>query len=631
MEWSSPSLFKDPELALRFREDGYVIINNWLDSEAIEALKALYATNFPAIPEHFYSSSFAAEEGKRRTVSEAISSLFTEKTSAHFQQYKSLGAGFLAKPPGLSGHMPIHRDWTVLDESKYTALTIWVPLIDTDEKNGALKVWKGSHKITSGLYGPSIPDELDEIKSSLEAYMQVKALKAGDAIIFNHALLHSSCDNDSTESRIAVTFGLAHAEAQMKFYHFTPPASMEEYDMPDDLFLQYDKLKPVPRIGTIVKRFTYQAGSVTKEMFAERFAKNYSYHMKQLFKTEEAQKQFEEEGFVLIKSVLSEADCNNLKAYYESLQVKSASGYGFHVTMDQQDKSMVRDIVKTINDVAVDKILTHFENAKANIASFVVKESGEQSLVPVHQDWTFVEDEGYYSSVTTWIPLLDVNMNNGALGVIKGSHKFVDAVRGSPTPQIPSPLTEHLFTILPYMQIIDMKAGDMLVFNNKTFHASPPNLSGITRLGIGIGVSQAEAKLCHYYLKPNADKKVLLKYAIDNDFFYKYENASLSKMYDAGQVIEDYPVLESLPFECPQLDTDTLVALIEKHKNPINPLLVQQLSAMMPAAAKQEASNPEIPQVPTESGKTIDTRPLWIKYSPLNVYREIVYRLSSKA
>jgi hypothetical protein len=104
-----------------------------------------------------------------------------------------------------------------------------------------------------------------------------------------------------------------------------------------------------------------------------------------------------------------------------------------------------------------------------------------------------------------------------------------------------------MFSLFPYFDLIPMKAGEALIFDNRTFHASPPNITNFPRLAVGLSFTQATAELRHYYLKPGT-KNRLLKYKIDTDFFTKYDNGSLSKMYDEGKLIEDYEMMEEIPF-----------------------------------------------------------------------------------
>ena len=117
----------------------------------------------------------------------------------------------------------------------------------------------------------------------------------------------------------------------------------------------------------------------------------------------------------------------------------------------------------------LDLLLDHY---KTFTASYVIKRAGLQNIVPPHQDWSFV-DEREFCSATVWVPLMDVNKNNGALGVIPGSHRLLNYPCSSPSHK-PSILSDHAFTLFPFVEIVDMKAGEALIFDNRLVHALRP-------------------------------------------------------------------------------------------------------------------------------------------------------------
>src|SRR5690606_34311340 len=143
---------------------------------------------------------------------------------------------FLSKPSGKTGIMPVHQDWTVVDESIFASVTAWIPLTDTFEKNGAIKVLSGSHLFSSAFRGPTIPSVFQHIENEILKRMTTLEMKAGEAFIFNHALLHASSENISGEERIALTYGLLHQEAQLCFYHKNEHEKIEKYEVNTEFF-----------------------------------------------------------------------------------------------------------------------------------------------------------------------------------------------------------------------------------------------------------------------------------------------------------------------------------------------------------------------------------------------------------
>jgi len=196
-------IFKNAALQKQFDTEGYIVIP-FLNSGQVAQLKALYKKHFPSEPDAFYSSSFLNNADLKKQINEETDSVISENINNTFTNFKSLGSSFLSKPSGKTGIMPVHQDWTVVDESIFASVTAWIPLTDTFEKNGAIKVLSGSHLFSSAFRGPTIPSVFQHIENEILKRMTTLEMKAGEAFIFNHALLHASSENISGEERIAL-------------------------------------------------------------------------------------------------------------------------------------------------------------------------------------------------------------------------------------------------------------------------------------------------------------------------------------------------------------------------------------------------------------------------------------------
>jgi ectoine hydroxylase-related dioxygenase (phytanoyl-CoA dioxygenase family) len=148
-------IFKDDATQVQFERDGYITMP-FLNSEEINHLKSIYNEVFSQAPNDFHSTSFFEDEALKQTISAKVEALYAQKADALFAPIQKLGSSFLTKSPGERGELPIHADWTVVDESKYCSVTIWVPLIDTNEENGAIQVLPGSHKFSDALRAPTL-------------------------------------------------------------------------------------------------------------------------------------------------------------------------------------------------------------------------------------------------------------------------------------------------------------------------------------------------------------------------------------------------------------------------------------------------------------------------------------------
>lgn len=634
-------VFKDEKLQKQFDLYGYVVVP-FLSKGQVEQLRSLFFKTHQFIPNGFYSSSFNVNEDQKKEIDRLIQQNLEPNVNSLFSGYKKLGACFLNKQPGAQSEMPIHQDWTVVDESKYDSITIWIPLQDVDEQNGAIQVIDGSHRFSTALRSPSLEDPFKNVQQEIRRDLKLLPMKAGEAFIFSHALLHASPPNLSNESRIAVTYGLIDDEAQLMFYHKNEKLHLEQYFVEEDFFQRYNThIGERPTFGQLKHTFDYTQRFVTaaeylqaKQQFQRQKAEC-MYNMIPIFKDVELQKFFEREGYAVFP-LLEKEEVEELKSFYQSLPLKDEKGFGFHVSMDNSDKELCRKIREKIWGIALPRLGEHLKDFKPFVASFVIKEVNPKGVVPAHQDWSFVDrEEDGYTSITCWIALVDTHMDNGGMGVIRGSHKFMQNHRPSPSPQCPVPLAEHMFSIFPYLHTIDVKAGEVLMFDNRTFHASPPNTSDAVRLAAGVGITQAGANLVHYYMKPDGKFKTMLRYNVDEDFFLKYENATLSKMYDEGKLIEGYGEPVEVPYEYTKYTTDELVEIIKAAGNNYNVAMTEKLSKLFGYTGsdekKQEPDKNESAPAPhpqhTLQTEWIDSRTFFQKYTPLNIAREIKKRL----
>lgn len=261
--------------------------------------------------------------------------------------------------------------------------------------------------------------------------------------------------------------------------------------------------------------------------------------MKPLFSNPTDQAFFEENGYLVI-DLLDASEVKTLSDYYHQLNNDHVGEYGFHVSMDNKSYDFVNGVINTLESVILPKAKAYFVPCKMFTGSFVVKEPRLNSFVPPHQDWSFTDDEAF-NSVTVWTALQDTDINNGAMAVLPGSHKWFTGPRASPSPGYITPFQAHGMDLFPYMKLIPMKAGQALIFENKTLHASPPNTSKVARIGAGVGITQENAPMLHYYVVPGSEPQELQSYHVDREFFFKYSNNTLVQLQKEGKFPEGYP------------------------------------------------------------------------------------------
>ena len=112
----------------------------------------------------------------------------------------------------------------------------------------------------------------------------------------------------------------------------------------------------------------------------------------------------------------------------------------------------------------------------------------EETSIPWHQDSHYYNEEtiGHFAAstehmqvVTAWMPLVDVDTNNGCLWFIPGSHRwgFLNGARSQQGEVLIDEEVEERGTPTP----AEMKPGDVVFFSNLTLHRSKANRTNRVR------------------------------------------------------------------------------------------------------------------------------------------------------
>jgi hypothetical protein len=159
--------------------------------------------------------------------------------SAHllFNNCRLLGGSYIAKPSGEYGLLQPHQDWNIVYENYFRSFNIWLPLVDLNKENGTIQVLPQSHLWLKGYRHSSIPCAFQNVHHLVWENLQPLYMKAGEALIYDHALLHASGINTSNDLRIACACGVIPSEAEMKFY-WNNNGIVEEYESSAEFFMK---------------------------------------------------------------------------------------------------------------------------------------------------------------------------------------------------------------------------------------------------------------------------------------------------------------------------------------------------------------------------------------------------------
>jgi hypothetical protein len=268
-------IFKDDALDQQFREEGYIVVS-LLDKAAVNKVKAFYEQGIPAdLTYEFTSTHFSADRAYKKQVNDTLREVFTEPLKQYLNDYTIRFNNFMVKHSGENSRMPLHADWTYVDESRFTSLAVWCPLVDTDAGNGMLGVVPKSHQIITNLRGPKIPAAFNDLNEYIiENFGKLLPMKAGEAVIYDHRMLHFSHANLSGKTRVAATTVLTPDEAEI--YHYcilNDPANIEIYEVKDaDFYVNYEHFQK-PENGEPVKQIPNPGAQVSKDQLDRFYGK----------------------------------------------------------------------------------------------------------------------------------------------------------------------------------------------------------------------------------------------------------------------------------------------------------------------------------------------------------------------
>jgi len=264
-----------------------------------------------------------------------------------------------------------------------------------------------------------------------------------------------------------------------------------------------------------------------------------------IFKNESLESEFEENGYTRVP-FLNEQEIRRLTDKFQDLHPRDvrvhtipsyASGYFASTFVNDEDyRRRVKDAVVPEFQRAID---LHFKDYKVFGGGFLVKLPDAGSGLRPHQDLTAVDEERF-TMINIWCPLQNMDGTNGALRVLKGSHRFFAGLRAV---TIPSRYRKHEQVLRENMSALYMNAGEAVLYSLATLHDSEPNLSTNTRVVATALLCHRDAKITTAYRDPEKPGEIQF-FAQEDDYFIR--NPQFSRDALARPKIGTY--LTSVPY-----------------------------------------------------------------------------------
>jgi hypothetical protein len=242
---SNPATLRDPALQAAFERDGYVRIP-LLPPEDVDALRRLYTELGPAPDDPrrgCINTLQTADVTYRTAVHDGITPVLVPHLEATFDRQTPLLAQFLIKWPGEGGDMPMHQDTNLVDERTHRSCEVWVALDDVDERNGQMWMVPGSHTWMPTFRGISswFRPPFEGVEARIRSRHAIAVpVRAGDAVVFDHAVLHFSLPNRTAAERRVVITDLVPEGAPQVHYVARPDGSVDGFEVDPSFWLDFD-------------------------------------------------------------------------------------------------------------------------------------------------------------------------------------------------------------------------------------------------------------------------------------------------------------------------------------------------------------------------------------------------------
>ena len=269
-------VFRDDELQNSFEKNGFAVVP-FYTSEEVKELTELYYRLHPKDEKGFFPSTFSKDKNYRTVADEEIRRICERAMNFYLQDYKTICGSFIVKSPGPESAMCVHQDMTLVDESKFTGINIWVPLIDLTKTNGSIQVLRGSHRFYPTYRGSTIPGIYDEVSEQIKPHLETLFLKAGEAVFFDQSIIHYSDANLSDSVRIVTNTYFTHQDAAFRTAYWNKDFGnkVELFDQEDSFMTDFEQfghnIHDRPKIGKSLGLVDYNFPKISEADLQQRY------------------------------------------------------------------------------------------------------------------------------------------------------------------------------------------------------------------------------------------------------------------------------------------------------------------------------------------------------------------------
>lgn len=217
----SNRIFHDQKLEAEFQKNGYVrmpLLSRDVIRRMNEVVDQIIPDDTLKETTPFYVSMFEQNTNIKLQLNKLITDFVAPEFEKILYNHHYVAGNVFFKLSG-SGDIDVHDHTDCTEESKYTSLTVWMPLQDTNEENGTLLLVPGSHKLFPFISHWNEPYYFINFIERLRDYHIPINSPAGEAVVFCDKTIHYSDINKSNTTRRALQLKFLPMDAPYLFYH----------------------------------------------------------------------------------------------------------------------------------------------------------------------------------------------------------------------------------------------------------------------------------------------------------------------------------------------------------------------------------------------------------------------------
>jgi len=220
---SIPPSFRSDDNQRTLETQGWVVVDLLPPGDVAE-LGTFFATAAHRTASDAYDDTYAefsvihSRPLFRRAAFERITKAAMPHLEPLLTDHRPLVANFVNKPCG-TGVVPMHQNWSVVDEARFRSLSVWIALTDVGPDDGAMELVAGSHQRSReprGMWAYEAFRDVDP--SAAQSHLESVPVKAGQAIILDDATIHYSAPNLGDRPRLAIQLIVVPCAAQPLFF-----------------------------------------------------------------------------------------------------------------------------------------------------------------------------------------------------------------------------------------------------------------------------------------------------------------------------------------------------------------------------------------------------------------------------